>query len=48
MKPLKFFDLGKINFSIARYDLWIGAYIDTDKKKLYLCPLPCCLFTIKF
>lgn len=22
------------------YDLWIGAYIDTKNKMIYICPLP--------
>lgn len=22
------------------YDLWIGAYVDVDKRTLYVCPLP--------
>lgn len=23
------------------YDLWVGIFIDTNQKKVYLCPLPC-------
>ena len=23
------------------YDLWIGAYIDTKGRAVYLCPVPC-------
>lgn len=22
------------------YDLWIGVYIDTDNRTIYICPLP--------
>lgn len=22
------------------YDLWVGAYIDTENKSVYICPLP--------
>ena len=25
----------------AWYDLWIGVYIDRDKRRVYICPLPC-------
>ena len=23
------------------YDLWVGAYVDTKGRALYVCPLPC-------
>lgn len=26
--------------AVARYDLWIGAYWDTGRRRLYLCLLP--------
>lgn len=25
----------------AWYDLWIGAYIDVERKRVYLFPIPC-------
>ena len=25
----------------AWYDLWIGAFVDTAKRRLYIFPLPC-------
>lgn len=38
----------KIEMSFAWYDLWIGAFIDIEKKKLYICMLPTFLITITF
>ena len=35
-----------VTLSFAWYDLWIGAYIDTKRRRLYICPIPCLLFTI--
>lgn len=23
------------------YDLWVGVYIDTARRAIYICPLPC-------
>jgi hypothetical protein len=25
----------------AWYDLWVGAFVDLPKKKLYILPIPC-------
>lgn len=38
----------KVRFFIAWYDLWIGAYIDTDKKTVYICPTFCCVFAVEW
>ncbi|PIX68228.1 hypothetical protein COZ41_00750 [Candidatus Shapirobacteria bacterium CG_4_10_14_3_um_filter_35_13] len=46
IKSLKIFEIGKVNFSVAWYDLWIGFFVDSNKRKVYFCPLPCLLFTI--
>ncbi len=32
----------------AWYDLWVGAYIDRERRRLYVCPLPCLLLTFKW
>ncbi len=37
---------GRFRLSFAWYDLWVGAFIDTAKQKLYLCPLPTILITV--
>lgn len=26
---------------VAWYDMWVGVFVDTNKKKLYLLPIPC-------
>jgi hypothetical protein len=36
----------RISLSFAWYDLWIGAYIDRERRRLYVCPLPCLLVTV--
>lgn len=48
MKSIKIFEIGRIRLSFAWYDLWIGAYIDTQNKKLYICVIPTILLTINF
>lgn len=40
--------LQKVSFSIKWYDGWIGLFVDTKKKRLYLCLLPFCLLTFQF
>ena len=35
----------KVNPFFRWYDLWIGVYIDTKNKAIYLCPIP--MFGIK-
>jgi hypothetical protein len=46
MKEIIFYQSNKFKFSFAWYDLWIGFFIDSKKKKLYFCPIPMFLFTI--
>ena len=36
----------RIKISFAWYDIWVGLFIDTKKKKLYLCLVPTLLITI--
>jgi hypothetical protein len=35
----------RVKFSFAWYDLWVGFYVDRRYRRLYVCPLPCLLFT---
>jgi hypothetical protein len=32
----------------AWYDLWVGAFIDRPKRRLYLFPIPCFGLVIQF
>jgi hypothetical protein len=48
MKDVILFESGRFRFSFAWYDLWIGAFVDSSKRKLYLCLIPTLLLTIKF
>jgi len=36
-----------MKFYFAWYDLWIGAFWDRNKRKLYICLLPCCVLEIQ-
>ncbi len=38
--------INNLRLSFAWYDIWIGIYIDTKNKKVYICPLPMILVTI--
>ena len=40
------YQYSRLKISFAWYDLWIGFFIDSDKHKLYFCPIPTLLFTI--
>jgi hypothetical protein len=46
MKELVFYQNKKFKFSFTWYDLWIGAFVDTNKKRLYICFIPTLLITI--
>lgn len=37
-----------VRVKFAWYDLWIGAFIDTAKRTLYVCPLPTLLIVLRF
>lgn len=40
--------LRRITVTLAWYDMWIGAYWDSKKRILYICPLPMILIEVKF
>ncbi len=48
MKDIELFKSSKLRISFAWYDLWVGVFIDSRKKKLYICPLPTLLFTVSY
>ncbi len=48
MKSFKIFEYKTVKLSFAWYDLWIGLFIDTDKRKIYICLIPTLLITIRF
>ena len=31
----------KVSFIVAWYDMWIGAFWDSKKRRLYILPIPC-------
>ena len=37
-----------MKISFAWYDLWIGVFIDTKKKRVYICPLPTLLIEFPY
>jgi hypothetical protein len=38
----------KMKLSFIWYDIWIGAYWDKAKRRLYICPLPMVVFSVDF
>jgi hypothetical protein len=48
MKSYKIFEISNTKLSFAWYDLWVGTYIDSDNRKIYLCLIPTILLTIKY
>lgn len=36
-----------MRFFVAFYDGWVGYYYDRKGQKLYLCPLPFCVFEVR-
>jgi hypothetical protein len=47
MKDYKISEFGNFKLSFAWYDLWIGLFTDTNRRKLYICLIPTLLITIK-
>jgi len=37
----------KVSFSFLWYDFWVGFYYDRERRVLYVCPLPCCVFKVE-
>ncbi len=37
----------KVTPIFAWYDLWVGAFVDRPKRRLYVFPLPCLGFVIE-
>lgn len=33
-------ELGSFKLLLAWYDMWIGVFVDTKQKVVYICPLP--------
>lgn len=30
------------------FDMWVGVYVDRDKRRLYICPLPMIVFEVDY
>ncbi len=48
MKDYIIFEFKNVKISFAWYDLWIGIFVNTDKRRLYICPIPTLLITINY
>jgi len=48
MKDKVLYQNTRLKISFAWYDLWIGLFVDSAKRKLYFCPFPTLLFTINY
>lgn len=38
----------KVRFIFAWYDLWVGAFVDRTKRRLYIFPVPCIGILVQF
>ncbi len=48
MKDYIIFEFKNVKISFAWYDLWIGIFVNTDKRRIYICPIPTLLITINY
>ena len=48
MKDYKILEIGNIRVSFAWYDIWIGVYVDKDRRRVYICPIPTILVRIEY
>ena len=37
----------RVKFFFATYDFWIGVFWDSKKRKIYIAPLPMCVFCVE-
>lgn len=47
-KPKPKYHQRRVGFSFKLYDLWVGAYVDTENRTVYVCPLPCCVIEVHY
>jgi len=38
----------KVKFFFAWYDFWVGFYYSRKDRRLYICPVPCCVLMISW
>lgn len=36
----------KVSVFFAWYDMWIGLFVDRQKRIIYICPIPCCVVKV--
>lgn len=37
----------RVRVFFAWYDLWIGAYVDRERRAIYFCPFPCLVVKVQ-
>ncbi len=48
MKDYIIFEFKNVKISFAWYDLWIGIFVNTDKRRIYICLIPTLLIIINY
>jgi hypothetical protein len=38
----------KIKVFVAWYDAWIGVFVDSKKRRVYICPIPCFVVMVEY
>lgn len=38
----------KVSVIVAWYDLWVGVFVDTQRRRIYVLPVPCVGIVIEY